>query len=278
MTPHFFAIIFCLLYLISAALFYMYLKNSQFLILRLARWALTIGVVAHWGILISYLSETEVFFPTSTPQSILAISAFVATICLLLSARRTSLLVIVFLLPVICLSFVFLHFVSGFEVLAKPPSPWLWTHVLLTLLGEAFYFIAAVASIVYLLIERKLQRREVSQVFSMLSSLPALDRFLSELLLGGFVFLTLGMSMGFVFAGRFWEAGWLLDPKVLFCVLTWIVYATIHLLRIISVKFLGRRTAIAAVIGFVTVIFLSVGVDVLFPSQHQNIQMGIETK
>lgn len=239
---------------------------------------LTLGVMLHCGTLLAYFRHMGVFFPTNTPQSHLVVTGFLASACLFLSARRSALLVIVLLLPLICLSFGFLYWLGATEAVVILPSPWIWTHVLLMLLGEAFFCFAAAASVIYLLAESKLRQREISSLFARLPSLPAFDRFLQELLTAGFGFLSLGFILGIIFAHQFWTGGWWLDPKVLFCALTWIWYAVVVGLRLISRRFWGRSTAFLSVGGFFAIIFLSRGLHYVFPTQHETYEQTEEMK
>lgn len=278
MIPIHVSIILCSFYISATALFLCFLKDFKLRALRFGRWLLTIGVVLHWGMLITYFKHTGIFFPTNTPQSHLVITGFLASACLFLSARRSALLVIVLLLPIIVLDFVFLYWSSGAEPSLAIPSPWIWTHVLLMLLGEAFFCFSAVASVVYLITETKLRHRSISQLFARLPSLPAFDLFLSELLWAGFGFLTIGLIMGVVFAHQFWVGGWWLDPKVLFCTMSWAWYGLVLILRLVSKRFLGRNTAVLSIIGFLGMIFLSMGLHYVFPTQHETFEQTTEPK
>jgi ABC-type uncharacterized transport system permease subunit len=273
LSLEFLALIF-LCYLAATFSFSFYLRNLSRVMMRLARWFLAIGLLLHFGELITLLRASGEFVPTSSYLSVLTITALTAAMCFILSFRRSKLLVIVILLPLISAGLLSLHFVSGAEVLSRPPSPWLWTHILSTLMGEVLFCFAAAASAVYLLAESRLKNREVSGFLTRLPSLPDIDSFLQELLLGGFYLLSLGMLLGFFFAREYWSAGWILDPKVLFCLLTWVGFAIILILRGALKNFRGRLSAKATIAGFICILFLSFGIDFIFPSQHPNV--GIE--
>lgn len=275
MIPAHVSIIICVFYILPTLLFLHYLKNFKMSSLRFGRWILTIGVLLHWGTVISYFKHTGVFIPTSAPQSHLVVTGFLAAASLFLSARRSALLVIVLLLPVICLSFAFIYWMSPPAQVLNLPSPWIWTHVLLMLLGEAFFCFAAAASVIYLMAEAKLRQREVSTLFARLPSLPAYDQFLGELLSAGFGFLSLGLTMGIIFAHQFWNGEWWLDPKVIFCLATWGWYAVVLVLRGLSPKFWGRRTALLSVVGFISIAFVSQGLHYVFPTQHETFEIKL---
>ena len=72
--------------------------------------------------------------------------------------------------------------------------------------------------------ERELKSKKFGYFFSRLPSLDALDQLNSHCLTTGFIFLTLGIVTGIVWAkvavGHYWR--W--DPKETWSVITWFVY------------------------------------------------------
>ena len=264
-------------YLLATFLFTAYLRNLSWSFAKLARWFLAFGLLLHLGELFTLLHASGHYFPTHSQASLLTITAFVSAICFGLSFRKSTLIFIVILLPMISAALVALYFVSDAAAVTPLPSPWLWTHILSTLLGEVLFCLAAASSIIYLIVESRLKHRQVSTFFARLPSLPEIDRFLSELLSVGFALLSLGMLLGFFFAREYWTPGWILDPKVLFCLLTWLVFAFILIFRVILKSFRGRRSSQATVIGFILIVFLTWGVDSFFHSQHQNLRIENKT-
>src|SRR4051812_31263874 len=125
-----------LLYLAATFSFSLYLRNLSTPLIRLARWFFAVGLLLHLGELITFLYASGQFFPTSSASSLLTVTALMSAICFFLSFRRSSLIILVILLPMISAVLVILHFAADFEVLHSPPSPWLWTHILSTLVGE----------------------------------------------------------------------------------------------------------------------------------------------
>ncbi len=147
--------------------------------------------------------------------------------------------------------------------------PWIWTHITLMILGEVAFMVSASLALMYLVLDRGLRGNHGHSSFWLrLPSLNDLNRYLGEMLGAGFFLLTAGMMLGFIFAQKYWESNWVLDPKVLLCLLTWVVYALILILRRVSLRYHGRTTAILALLGFVSVILLTWGMDLLLPSQH----------
>lgn len=248
----------CGFYALVAFLIGLYLKSLRFQILQILRWLLFAAVILHLAIFF-----TDSANPHWITTVLLGIAAWT------LSLRRSTLSVVLVLLPILILVLA----VNAFQSSPNPaelPSPWIWVHILLMIAGEALFFLSAAVSVVYLAASREMKTGKRIGFFSRISNLPSMDLLLQELILVGFLFLLAGMGMGFFFARQYWDVGWLLDPKVLACVGTWIVYASLIVFRFWVPSIKGRSSAWIAVAGFISVVFLSWGVDQFFPSRHIN--------
>ena len=83
----------------------------------------------------------------------------------------------------------------------------------------------------------------------------------------GFIFLTMVMITGPIWAERAWGHYWSWDPKETWSLITWIIYA-IYLHVRISRVWSGKKAAWFALIGFICVVFTYIGVNTLIPSLH----------
>ena len=83
----------------------------------------------------------------------------------------------------------------------------------------------------------------------------------------GFLFLTLCIITGAIWAKRAWGSYWSWDPKETWSLITWIIYAIYLHLRL-NKGLRGRKSAIFAALGFVAVIFTYVGVNTLLAGLH----------
>ena len=83
----------------------------------------------------------------------------------------------------------------------------------------------------------------------------------------GFLFLTLVIITGAIWAQKAWGRYWTWDPKETWSLVTWIIYA-IYLHMRISRGWRGKKAAWFAVIGFICVVFTYIGVNTLIPSIH----------
>ena len=110
-------------------------------------------------------------------------------------------------------------------------SYWLWLHVSVTLLGEAFFAVAFVASLLFLGAgsEEKKER---------------LDALAYRAVAVGFPLFTLGgLVFGMVWAYRAWGRYWGWDPKEVWSLITWFVFA-LYLHTRIVMGWKGKRSAL----------------------------------
>ncbi|MCX7974359.1 MAG: c-type cytochrome biogenesis protein CcsB [Candidatus Aminicenantes bacterium] len=143
-------------------------------------------------------------------------------------------------------------------------SYWLWLHVSVTLLGEAFLAVAFVASLLYLFAAAKEKK---SQGFSSLSS-EKLDSLSYRAIAIGFPLFTLGgLVFGMVWANVAWGRYWAWDPKEVWTLITWFFYA-LYLHTRIVMGWKGKRSAWIAIIGFLAALFTYFGVNYLLSGLH----------
>ena len=151
---------------------------------------------------------------------------------------------------------------------ARPLMPalqsyWLWLHVSITLLGEAFFAVAFVTSIMYLIADSK----EKKGVPTSLSS-RKLDSISYRCIAVGFPLFTLGgLVFGMVWAYQAWGSYWSWDPKEVWSLITWFVYA-LYLHTRIVMGWKGRRSAFIAILGFLAALFTYFGVNYLLSGLH----------
>jgi ABC-type transport system involved in cytochrome c biogenesis permease subunit len=134
-------------------------------------------------------------------------------------------------------------------------SYWLWLHVSVTMIGEAFFAVAFVASILYLAADTEEKREKFDSV-----SYRAVAVGFPLFTLGGLVF-------GMVWAYRAWGRYWSWDPKEVWSLITWFVFA-LYLHTRIVMGWKGKRSAVVAIIGFLAALFTYFGVNYLLSSLH----------
>lgn len=265
---HNFFIILSAIYALSFLALWFYWRYLSYSALRKCRWLLGLAVVLHWGYAGSWFLAKHISLPTNSWESQLVVSAVIGTFAWILSFKKTYIVLDLFLVPVACLGMVIFHFFGQNEISELETSPWLWTHILFAVVGEALFFVSAITSAIYLFVETRLRQRHTGSFLSRYPSLPDFDLFLGELLFSGFICMSLGLFMGLFIANAHWIDGWYFDPKVILAVLTWIVYAIFLILRWRMPSFRGRPSAVYSILGALAVVFLSLGMERVLPTRH----------
>ncbi|MBC2705386.1 MAG: cytochrome c biogenesis protein CcsA [Desulfobacula sp.] len=145
---------------------------------------------------------------------------------------------------------------------------WFYSHIILVFTGDAALGLACGTGILYLLQEKGIKTKSPGFFFKRLPSLDFLDNVGYTCLTTGFVLLTIGLVTGFIYAKTIWGRFWSWDPKEVFSVGTWLVYAALLHLRLYS-GWRGRKSAIMTIIGFFIIIFTFLGVNILLGGHHQ---------
>jgi cytochrome c-type biogenesis protein CcsB len=149
-------------------------------------------------------------------------------------------------------------------------SNWLIAHVITCFIGYAAFAVAFGLSIMYLI-----RQREPDPKGSLLDRFPkptVIDDLTHQMVMFGFLFLSVGIISGAVWANSAWGRYWGWDPKETWSLITWFVYATLLHAKLMR-GWHGRRIAYLSVIGFAAVLFTYFGVNLL-PGLHSYGAMG----
>jgi ABC-type uncharacterized transport system permease subunit len=152
------------------------------------------------------------------------------------------------------------NIVSGHGVL-------LWFHVGCAVLANVFLVFAFVVSVIVIIQESQLKKKQISNLHTRMPSLQELDRFSSLLITTGFLLMTIGVSTGFVFAYLSNVSFFQFDSRVIWSLLTFIIYAFLVLVRV-NHGWRGRRAAWLAVLGFSTLVASFIGVNIVGQTFH----------
>lgn len=148
-------------------------------------------------------------------------------------------------------------------------SYWLVIHVAAVMIAGSLFLVGAAASLLFLL---KLRGEERGTEGSFMARVPAsanLDRVAFRVNAVAFPIWTFGaLIAGPIWAYDAWSRYWGWDPKEVWALITWVVYAG-YLHARVTAGWKGRRVAILCLIGFATFVFSFYGVNLLFGnSQH----------
>ncbi len=174
-----------------------------------------------------------------------------------------------FILPIV---FVLMLSSSTFPHDIIPLSPvlqsyWFTIHTVLAFAGNAAFAIASGVGIMYLLQEYYVKSKRLKGLFQRLPNLQVLDEINYRLITIGFPLLTLAIITGVLWAESAWGSYWRWDPKEVWSLITWIIYALVLHLRVIK-GWRGKKAAILSIIGFLSVLFTFFGVNLLLKSLH----------
>lgn len=146
-------------------------------------------------------------------------------------------------------------------------SLWIVIHVGIIFIGEAALALAGGTGGLYLLQEHAIKTKNPRFFFKRLPSLAFLDSAGYAFIVTGFTLLTIGLITGFIYAEKVWGKMWSWDPKEIWSVITWLIYAALLHERL-AAGWRGRRAAILAIIGFAAMIFTFLGVNFLLEGHH----------
>jgi cytochrome c-type biogenesis protein CcsB len=146
-------------------------------------------------------------------------------------------------------------------------SFWLIIHVMTAFAGNGIFAIAFLAGIMYLIQERQIKSRRPGALYHRLPSLEMLDALNYQCLILGFPLLTFGLVSGSLYAHYTLGSFWRWDPKEVWSLITWLLYAVLIHGRLAS-GWRGRRSALLSIIFFLVLVFSFLGVKFLVQGYH----------
>jgi cytochrome c-type biogenesis protein CcsB len=171
-----------------------------------------------------------------------------------------------FVTPLAFLAMAYASFSSNISSHIQPLIPalksnWLITHVITCFFGYAAFGLSFGLSIMYLL--KRLDASEKKNIFlKLIPSQGILDDLNYQMIVIGFLMLTLGIITGAVWAHSAWGSYWSWDPKETWSLITWLIYAAVIHSRMVK-GWKGKRIAILSMVGFFCVLFTYFGVNYL---------------
>ena len=133
-------------------------------------------------------------------------------------------------------------------------SNWLHVHVFTCFIAYASFAVSFLAGLLYLIGPKGIPAEKLEEVNY-------------QAVVVGFPMLTAGILTGAVWAHYAWGSYWSWDPKETWSLITWIVYALFLHARF-TAGWKGRRIALLAIVGFVSVIFTYLGVNFILSGLH----------
>lgn len=156
---------------------------------------------------------------------------------------------------------------QGGGIMPALKSNWLTFHVFTAVLAYGAFAVAAGLAVTYLLKAKRTEQEIKGSWLARLPALEILDELIYKIICFAFPMLTLCIITGAIWANRAWGTYWSWDPKEVWALITWIIYAGYLHARLMG-SWRGERTAWLAVIGFAAVIFAFFGVNYFLPGLH----------
>jgi ABC-type transport system involved in cytochrome c biogenesis permease subunit len=154
-------------------------------------------------------------------------------------------------------------------------SPWFGVHVASLLFAYASFALACVIGITYVLLFKEIKAKHLGVFYTRLPSLDSLDLMNARTVTFGWVFLTIGVLIGTIWAAQAKSGGTLdpriqamslADPKILGAAVCWSVYSFALYAR--RVGWGGKRSAYLSALGFAIVLFNFVPIGYFLTRSH----------
>ena len=240
----------------------------------LATWTALLGAIGNAaGIIMRWFESYKLGIghaPLSNMyESLVFFSCTIVVIYLVIERSYKKRILGVFAMPLVFLSIAYASLSPNINDRIQPLIPalksnWLIAHVMTCFLGYAAFAIAFGISLMYLLACG--DKKGKGYLLSHFPKPAFLDNLTHQMVTFGFLFLSIGIITGAVWANSAWGSYWSWDPKETWSLITWFIYATLLHARLMR-GWHGKRIAYVSIIGFMAVLFTYFGVNLL-PGLH----------
>jgi ABC-type transport system involved in cytochrome c biogenesis permease subunit len=155
-------------------------------------------------------------------------------------------------------------------------SPWFWIHTSSLLFAYASFALAGVLGLTYVLQFKEIKKKHLGYFYTRLPSLQILDVMNSRAVAVGWLFMTVGIVVGIIWATQARAAApydprlqsfSVADPKILVAVLAWAVYSFAVVARR-TMGWHGRKAAWLSAAGFGIVLLNFVPISYFVTTSH----------
>ncbi|MBL0731272.1 MAG: c-type cytochrome biogenesis protein CcsB [Desulfosarcina sp.] len=261
------------IYGLAAFLYIAAMVFKKPLILKPAWWAAIIGCAGNAaGIGMRWIESYRLGIGhaplTNLYESLIFFALVIIVTYLVVEHKYKYNLLGAFITPIACLAMAYASLSPSMSDRIQPLIPalqsnWLIAHVVACFIGYAAFAISFGISIAYLLKEKY---QDATTLFNHFPEADILNELNYNLIIFGFLFLTIGIITGAVWANSAWGRYWGWDPKETWSLVTWFVYATLLHARMTR-GWTGKRIAGLSIVGFLAVLFTYFGVNYL-PGLH----------
>ena len=226
------------------------------------------GVLLQIGSLLEIFSTAHRIVPMGAHEVQSDLGLLTAAAFLLIALRYRTLMLGLFALPMAFLLAMPSALGPDRYTFSSPlvRGGWIAVHVSTLLAADIALVFSLIASLLYLLQERRLKDKEAPGFFAWMPPLDTMDRIAQATLVIGFLCMTLGLFAGSLIAQERVGAVYFEDPKVLLSFGMWLIYVFLLLIRQ-SKGLRGRRAVYVS--SIVVLVALTVWAANLFSSVHR---------
>ena len=224
------------------------------------------ALLFHVVSLVETLNQAHHRLPVDTHETLSLLGILLACAFLLVYARYRTLSLGIFLLPIVFLLGLLPAFDPGRETLSSGfHTGWVFLHIVLLLAAYVALVVSLVASLLYLIEERRLKAKTAPGRIT-LPPLETLDKIALRALLFGLPSMTAGLLIGSTLAQITYGSAYFRDPKILLAFAMWLAYiGMIYIRRHSGLR--GRRAVYLS--SFVFLVILAVWASNQFSAVHR---------
>ena len=140
-------------------------------------------------------------------------------------------------------------------------------HVTFNLIGYAAFSSAFLVATMYLFLINEIKGNKMGFFYDRLPSLAYLEKLNYKAILIGFIFNSIGITLGSIIGFTVWGTFWSWDPKLTSALMAWLLYLT-TIIGKAQYNWHGRRIAQFSVLGFVWILFSMLIITQFFSGIH----------
>jgi ABC-type uncharacterized transport system permease subunit len=267
--PQFFLFLTIVAYVFSLGSYSRFLRTGREISGRLGTVFLALGLVAHYFALLERSRGTHTVPYHDIYGSLSLFGWLLALIYLGLEFFHRQRSVGAFVMPFVVAFFLAANLApAGADKLSPPPAhgPIFAFHVTLSILAYAAFGLSFVLSLIFLVENRLLRNRNLTDVVWRLPSLEVLERMSRSSVLVGIVSIAIGTALGFVWVDRL--TGQYFDPKYVVTLLVVLLYGVYWLLAR-TTAWRGARASRLCIFNFVIVVLSFTVVNLYLSHSHR---------
>jgi ABC-type uncharacterized transport system permease subunit len=224
------------------------------------------AVLFHFVSLAEMMNAAHHRLPVDAHETQTLLALLLAVAFLAVYARYKTVALGVFLLPITFLLCLVPAFRPHEETLPLVQGGWIFLHIVLLLMAYAALILSLLASLLYLIEERRLKTKTIASSRWRLPPLETIDQIALKTLLFGLPCMTAGLLIGSLLAQVDYGASYFRDPKILLAFAMWVAYVgMIYIRRSSGLR--GRRAVYLS--SFVFFVVLTVWAANQFSSVHR---------